>query len=167
MKCDNCLISKESKALRDRIIQLEAEVEYQTGKKKTIFELCRGTIERKKAKIVELEARLKDAEKMRDDWRSDSNMFSRAWARELGPIRHKTHLIDALVMGTRELQSRVFDAGKLIPDLIKIFNEVLDEAIRQDPFTEEASELLDRGHAAIKAIEPWIARENEFKQAKG
>jgi len=45
-------------SLRSRVEELTAEVTYLTGKKQTIFELCKGTIERKKSKIVDAESRV-------------------------------------------------------------------------------------------------------------
>ena len=39
----------------------------------------------------------------KDAWKSDRDMFVNAWCRELGKIINKTHLIDALVLTTREI----------------------------------------------------------------
>lgn len=57
---------REILSLRSRVEELTAKVAYQTGKKQTIFDLCKGTIERKKEKIAELESRATTAEKRND-----------------------------------------------------------------------------------------------------
>lgn len=51
-----------------------------------------------------LEAKLADMTKARDEAKATVEMYAKAWARELGPVRQKTHLIDTLVIGTRELR---------------------------------------------------------------
>lgn len=52
-----------------------------------------------------LEAKLKQAERERDDWKHEYQMFVNAWRRELGgKLINKWHLIDALVLTTRELR---------------------------------------------------------------
>ncbi len=57
-------------------------------------------------RIAELEKAFAPLEKDRDDWKHEYEMFMNAWARELGCVRQKTHLIDTLVVGTQELKAR-------------------------------------------------------------
>jgi hypothetical protein len=58
-------------------------------------------------------------EKDRDSWKSDRDMFVNAWCRELGTIINKTHLIDALVLTTRE----IVEALKFHPRAAKLMKK--------------------------------------------
>lgn len=52
---------------------------------------------------TELRKELDDAKREASVWKRECEMFSNAWSRELGPRRPKSHLIDELVVGTKDL----------------------------------------------------------------
>lgn len=49
--------------------------------------------------IAELDSQHASSEQWQDEYR----MYANAWSRELGPLKPKTHLIDSLVLTTREM----------------------------------------------------------------
>lgn len=55
---------------------------------------------------AELLREIEELKKDRDGWKKHYEMFANAWQREIGPRRRKTHLIDELVVATRELRAR-------------------------------------------------------------
>jgi hypothetical protein len=67
-----------------------------------------------------------ELEKDRDGWKAEYEMCVNAWARELGPIWRKTHLIDTLVVGTREMRSRL-EAAEKVCELAKNCRPDLDQ----------------------------------------
>ena len=49
-----------------------------------------------------------ELEQERDKWKSECNMYSQAWQRELGgKVYNKTHFIDALVITTRAMKNKL------------------------------------------------------------
>ena len=77
--------------------------------------------------VKRLKTQLKNVEKDRDSWKSEWDMTTRAWIRELGgKVFPKTHLIDSLVLTTRQMKTNLEalqawkeQAINLYPDLDK------------------------------------------------
>jgi hypothetical protein len=74
-----------------------------------------------------LRARLQDMEKDRDAWRSEWNMYAKAWSREIGNmVIPKTHLIDSLVLTTRQL----YTESKRLKAAMKGIHQMAEEELK-------------------------------------
>jgi hypothetical protein len=66
-----------------------------------------------------LTGKLKKAEQEAGDWKQEYEMFVKAWQRELGgKLIPKTHLIDALVLTTRDIREELEQLRKPIPMIL-------------------------------------------------
>ena len=78
--------------------------------RQAVIEGCTDAIIRVEEKLACLGVRVAKPEPIVEgtaaQWKREAGMFQMAWARELGPRRHKTHLIDELVLATRELRAK-------------------------------------------------------------
>jgi hypothetical protein len=77
-------------------------------------------------KNKDLADQIVELERSRDGWRSEYEMYAKAWARELGPMRRKTHLIDQLVVATKEMRERL-EAAEKVCELAKNYRPDLDQ----------------------------------------
>ena len=102
-----------------------------------------------------LKAQLKDAKKNSADWQSEYEIFAKAWLREIGgKTLPKTHLIDALVLTTREIikeRDLLKKKQEMAMDMIAILREHI-EAFYPNGGKFEL-DIIDNNLAAIAALD--------------
>jgi hypothetical protein len=97
-----------------------------------------------------LEQKWREAEKLAGDWKQDSNMFSRAWLRELGgKVVNKTHLIDALVLTTQDI---VREREEFRQAVLRARDELITANKQIEVLSATISEKIDR-ETIIKMLE--------------
>lgn len=110
------------------------------------------TSPRQPVSAEQLEQKILELTKDRDDWKHEWEIYKGAWLRELGGyFRNKHHLIDALVVSTRELRERA-NTVALERDELFAKNKKLLEAYRSAslPVTPEPlHDLLDEVYGAF------------------
>jgi hypothetical protein len=82
------------------------------------LEECKKKISDNKNSIAVKDVRISELTKSRDGWKDEWQMYTDAWIRELGgSVMTKTHLIDGLVLTTRNLLADYKKARQRIAEL--------------------------------------------------
>ncbi len=86
--------------------------------RQAVIEACTNVIISTEMLLAELGVSVQNPEPpavdTADGWKRAAGMYQMAWDRELGPRRPKSHLIDELVCGTRDLRESLEKAEKAI-----------------------------------------------------
>lgn len=132
-----------------------------------------------------VKAQLSDAKRSTEDWKSEANQYANAWQRELGgKLINKHHLIDALVLTTRELVKEKRAAERGCEDLKEIktklsahfdtlpgddvltgVDQLLNEITECNHYIALIRELFDYGDEPIDLATFLIQDVNELKAA--
>lgn len=99
-------------------------------------------------RAVEMEKKYLAETYRSDEWKREYEKFANAWARELGPVRQKTYLIDALVVGTRELRERA--EARADENVVKVVRWLAESHESLGQMLIEPSMLTPRGAAAAR-----------------
>jgi chromosome segregation ATPase len=157
--------------LRQQLAERDAECE----KLKAGNGIDEGTIKVQEDTIASLERQLADVRKDAKSWKSEYTMFASAWAREIGEGRQKTHLIDTLVVSTRDMKTerdnlrQQLAAAQVERDNAHKAAKVNKAEVER--LKEWAQETLDKRHAeAVAKISRMEARavkaEAELEEAR-
>jgi len=104
----NALLA-ENKRLNDVLSQVDQSTRRIEGNVDTILEQVAKT----QTLVSELRFRAENAEKQAENWKREYEMFRDAWMREIhGSLIPKTHLIDSLVLTTREIYNGYLECKK-------------------------------------------------------
>lgn len=97
-----------------------------------------------------LVTKLSDARQDAENWKSEYEMFANAWLREIGgKIIPKTHLIDALVLTTREV---VKERDELSEKLKKATADLAGERSVRVQVVNQLGDALDKLQAIVEEI---------------
>jgi hypothetical protein len=78
-----------------------------------------------------------------DDWRRAAEMYLRVWARELGSVEPKRHLIDSLALATQRLREKaMLHSGPVVPKAV--YDARVKELIEFNNRLEERARVAER-----------------------